>query len=79
MDEQFQNVDPKERWDAAKRCFNIIINDLLPRLKKRKMKISAIPPELVGSCVRLEIEGKITRRETRKIIDVHLDGMSANG
>lgn len=59
-------IDP----EFSKKCFVILINEVLPRAKKLDMSVSEfIDSSFTGYLARLEYEGYITRKELRAILD----------
>jgi Asp-tRNA(Asn)/Glu-tRNA(Gln) amidotransferase B subunit len=57
--------------EFAKRAANIIINDLKPGLGRRGLQLSKSPikPEHVAVLVQYEMDEKISRGQTRYVID----------
>ena len=54
----------------SKKCFVILINEVVPRAKKLDMSVSEfIDSRFTGYLARLEYEGYITRKELRAILD----------
>lgn len=61
-----QQIDP----EFSKKCFVILINEVLPRAKKLNIPLSEfIDSKFTGYLARLEYEGYITRKELRAILD----------
>jgi Asp-tRNA(Asn)/Glu-tRNA(Gln) amidotransferase B subunit len=50
---------------------NLILNELMPRLKKAGIEIQdcPIPPEILGIAAKLKHEGKLTTHEIRQWMD----------
>ena len=55
-------------------CFIILTNEIEPRKEKFRKRL---PPELSAIIIRLEFDGKIDRRTTRKIFDEWYQGSYA--
>lgn len=59
-------IDPQ--W--SKKCFTILINEIVPRAKKLNIPISEfMDSSASGYLAMLEFQGHITRRELRSILD----------
>lgn len=56
--------------EFSKKCFVILINEIVPRAKKLNMSVSEfIDAEVSGALARKEYDGEITRRDVRKFLD----------
>lgn len=54
----------------SKKCFTILINEIVPRAKKLNMSIQEyLDPKIAHHLVQLEYQGYITRRELRTLLD----------
>jgi hypothetical protein len=54
----------------SKKCFTILINEIVPRAKKLNMDLKEfLDPKIVHYLVQLEYQGYITRRELRTMLD----------
>ena len=57
----------------------ILQNEIVPRLKKCNMKpFDFCPPNIAAVLTRWELDGKFTRRDTRKFLDLVLENRSTN-
>ena len=56
----------KKRKSFPELCSTVLINEIIPREKKYGVKV---PPRSVGLIVKDEHDGKITRKETRELLD----------
>lgn len=56
--------------EIAKKCYVILMNEIVPRAKKLNVSISEfMPSPLSGYLARLEYEGVITRKQLRELLD----------
>ena len=58
----------------AKKAYVILMNELLPRAKKCGQTVEEfIPSEVAAAFIRGELDGIMTRRETRKLLDIMVE------
>lgn len=55
------------------RIAGFILSDYAGMLKKRKLPLESVNPEFIGNLIRLEGENKLTRKDTRAIVETVLD------
>jgi Glu-tRNA(Gln) amidotransferase subunit E-like FAD-binding protein len=49
----------------------IFINEVIPRCKKHNVSIKDVSIKLIAAICRWELDGKISRKETREMLDVY--------
>lgn len=60
----------------AKKCYVILMNELVPRAKKLNMPVSEFLDSKISSYLaRLEYDGVITRKQLRDLLDEHVRHM----
>ena len=58
--------------DFSKICFNIIVNEVTPRLKKNSLKYDDFPSNFVKILAVMEFLNLSSRKDSRRILDEHV-------
>lgn len=57
----------------AKKCYVVLVNEIVPRAKKLNIPISEFMDSKLSSYLtRLEYDGVITRKQLRELLDEHI-------
>ena len=58
----------------AKKAIIILNNEIMPRAKKCGMTPEDFcPPQIAGALTRLEVDGDLTRRDVRRLLDMLME------
>ena len=65
--------------DWYKKCHTILLNEIVPRAKKMKMKTDQfLDPHIAHYLAQLEYQGYITRKELRSMLDDRVKYLNDN-
>ena len=55
----------------AKKAMVILTNEIVPRARKCDMTLNEFcPPQIAGALTRLELDGELSRRDVRRLLDM---------